>query len=342
MADGLRAVISILLPAYNAAVTLPTALDSLVGQTERDWELVAVDDGSTDGSDGILAAYAQRDARIRVISTPHRGLVMALNTGFAAARGRLIARMDADDVCMPERLARQRAHLASRPDLGLVASRVRFGGDPVRGAGYKRYVEWTNQHLAHQEISLARFIESPLAHPSVMFRREVAERCGAYAEGDFPEDYELWLRWLEAGVRMEKLIESLLVWHDSPTRLSRRDPRYADHAFYRIKGGYLARWLARHNPHHPAVILWGAGRITRRRARSLLEHGVRIQAFVDIDPRKIGRRLHGAPVLGPEGLPPAGSAFLVSYVRSAGAREAIEARLRAAGYRLGVDYILAA
>ena len=90
------------------------------------------------------------------------------------------------------------------------------------------------------------------------------------------------------------------------------------------------------------MILWGAGRITRRRARSLLEHGVRIQAFVDIDPRKIGRRLHGAPVLGPEGLPPAGAAFLVSYVRSAGAREAIEARLRAAGYRQGVDYILAA
>jgi hypothetical protein len=90
------------------------------------------------------------------------------------------------------------------------------------------------------------------------------------------------------------------------------------------------------------VILWGAGRITRRRARSLLEHGVRIEAFIDIDLRKIGRRLHGAPVLGPEALPPAGAAFLVSYVRSAGAREAVEAHLRAAGHRPGVDYSLAA
>jgi glycosyltransferase involved in cell wall biosynthesis len=334
--------ISVLLPVYNAAATLSAALDSLAGQTTADWEVVAMDDGSTDGSDAILGAYARREPRIRVIRAPHRGLVAALNTGLAAARGRLIARMDADDVCMPERLARQRGHLVSRPDLGLVASRVRFGGNPLRGGGYARYVEWTNQHLAHEEISLARFVESPLAHPSVMFRREVAERCGGYAPGDFPEDYELWLRWLEAGVRMEKLTEPLLIWNDSPTRLSRRDPRYAEDAFYRVKGGYLARWLARHNPHHPAVILWGAGRITRRRARSLLDHGVRIEAFVDIDPRKIGRRLHGIPVVGPDALPRAGAAFLVSYVRSAGARDAIEAQLRAAGHRPGVHYILAA
>jgi FlaA1/EpsC-like NDP-sugar epimerase len=141
---------------------------------------------------------------------------------------------------------------------------------------------------------------------------------------------------------MEKLTEPLLIWNDTPTRLSRRDPRYAEDAFYRVKGGYLARWLARHNPHHPAVILWGAGRITRRRARSLLDHGVRIEAFVDIDPRKIGRRLHGIPVVGADALPRAGAAFLVSYVRSAGARDAIEAQLRAAGHRPGVHYILAA
>ncbi len=90
------------------------------------------------------------------------------------------------------------------------------------------------------------------------------------------------------------------------------------------------------------MILWGAGRITRRRARSLLDHGVTIEAFVDIDPRKIGRRLHGRPVLGADALPPRGHAFIVSHVRSAGARDAIEARLLAAGHRLGVDYILAA
>jgi glycosyltransferase involved in cell wall biosynthesis len=277
-----------------------------------------------------------------VVRGEGRGLVAALEAGLKAASGDLIARLDADDLCAPERLARQRAHLDTHPGTGLVASRVAFGGDPRAAAGFARYVEWSNRLLTHEEIALARFVESPLVHPSVMFRRGLVERWGGYRDGAFPEDYELWLRWLQAGVRMEKLAEPLLVWNDSPARLSRRDPRYAPEAFYRLKGAYLARWLAAHNPHHPAVILWGAGRVTRRRARALVEHGVDVRAFVDVDPRKVGRPLDGRPVLEPDALPPPGRAFVVSYVGGLGARAQIEARLRAAGHRPGVDYVLAA
>lgn len=267
---------------------------------------------------------------------------MALNAGLSAAGASLIARLDADDVCLPDRLAYQRRHLESRPEVGLVATRVRFGGDPVRAAGYARHVGWTNRLLTHEDISLARFIESPLAHPSVMFRRALVDRWGGYEDGEFPEDYELWLRWLEAGVRMAKLAEPLLLWNDSPTRLSRSDRRYAKEAFYRLKARYLARWLSAHNPHHPAVIVWGAGRITRKRAQHLVDQGVTVEAFVDIDPCKVGRRIGGRPVLAPIDLPPPGGSFVVSYVSGADAREQIESHLRATGYRGGVDYILAA
>jgi len=335
-------VISVVMPVRDAGSTIAAAVDSLLRQTEPAWELVAVDDGSTDASGAILDAYARRDRRIRVISGARRGLVAALNTGLSTARGALVARLDADDVCAPERLERQRRHLESRPALGLVASRVRFGGDPERAAGYARHVGWTNRLLTHEEISLARFVESPLAHPSVMFRRTLVERWGGYADGDFPEDYELWLRWLEAGVRMEKLPEPLLVWNDSPTRLSRCDRRYAREAFYRVKARYLARWLVAHNPHHPAVIQWGAGRITRKRAQHLVDQGITVEAFVDVDPLKVGRRIGGRPVLSPAELPSAGAAFVVSYVGSSDAREHIAESLRAAGYRCGVDYIAAA
>jgi hypothetical protein len=274
-----------------------------------------------------------------VVRRERRGLVAALEAGLAAATGDLVARLDADDVCAPERLARQRAYLESYPEVGLVASRVTFGG---AAAGYARYVDWTNDLLTHEAIALARFVESPLVHPSVMFRRGLLERWGGYRDGAFPEDYELWLRWLEAGVRMEKLAEPLLFWNDSPARLSRRDPRYDPEAFYRVKAGFLARWLATHNPFHPSIVLWGAGRVTRRRARSLLEQGIRVEAFVDIDPCKVGRAVDGRPVVSPEALPPAGRAFVVSYVGGAGAREHIEAYLRACGRRPGADYILAA
>jgi len=333
--------ISVLMPVHNAATTLPGAVQSILDQTEADWELLAVDDGSTDGSEEILRDCARRDARVRVLAGPHRGVVHALNRGLAAARGRLIARMDADDLCAPERLARQRSYLDAHPTVGLAACQVRFGGDEDRAAGYARHVAWTNSLCAHEAISLARFVESPLAHPSVMFRREVPMQHGAYRQGDFPEDYELWLRWLEAGVRMEKLADTLLVWRDSPGRLSRRDPRYAAEAFHRVKAGYLARWLTLHNARHPRVVLWGAGRVTRRRARLLQAEGIAIDAYVDIDPRKIGRAIEGKPVLGPSALRTPGGCFVVAAVSSAGAREQIESALVAAGHRAGRDYILA-
>ena len=336
------ATISVVMPVRDGAATLGRAVDSLLAQTDTAWELIAVDDGSTDESPAMLAAMAGHDCRIRLVRTERRGVVAALCVGLGAARGSLIARLDADDVCAPERLARQRAHLDAHPGVGLVASRVRFGGDVRAAAGFARYVQWTNGLLTHEDISLARFVEAPLVHPSVMFRRELIERWGSYRDGDFPEDYDLWLRWLEAGVRMEKLAEPLLEWRDSPARLSRRDPRYEPEAFYRLKAAYLARWLAAHNRHHPAVVVWGAGRVSRRRARHLGEHGVSIEAFVDIDPRKVGRPLDGRPVLAPAELPPAGTTFVVSYVGAAGAREPIEAWLRIKGYRPGVDYVLAA
>lgn len=330
------------MPVWNAAATLAPAIASIRAQTDRDWELVVVDDGSVDASPEILREHASRDARIRIVSTPHRGLVPALDEGLRLARGRLIARMDADDLALPDRLGRQRAHLDQHPDVGLVASRVVFDGDRAGRAGYARYVDWTNTLLSHDEIAVAAFIESPLAHPSVMFRRELPERFGAYADGDTPEDYELWLRWLDAGVRMEKLPAALLVWRDSAGRLSRRDPRYSSEAFYRVKARYLARWLALRNPHHPRIMLWGAGRLTRQRVQHLVAHGVRIDTFIDIDPRKVGHWIHGTPVIGADDLPPSGHGFVVSYVGSRDARELIAARLDERGYKPGVDYLLAA
>lgn len=333
--------ISIVMPVRDAAATLPAALDSVLRPDRA----------------GLGAARhrrrlhrrlvrgpgrPQRDPRVRILHASRRGLVPALNAGVEAATAPLIARLDADDVCADERLAQQRRYLDAHPGTGLAASRVSFGGDPIRAAGYARHVAWTNRLLTHEAIALGRFVESPLAHPSVMFRREVVERWGGYADGDFPEDYELWLRWLEAGVRMDKLPATLLTWNDSATRLSRHDPRYTPDAFYRVKARYLARWLASNNLHHPSVTLWGAGRVTRNRARHLLSHGVTVEAFIDIDPCKVGRAIAGRRVVDPAALPPPGRAFVVSYVSSAGARAQIEASLRARGYRPGHDYILAA
>lgn len=339
-------LVSVILPVRDALPTLPRAVASVRSQTLGPWELIAVDDGSRDGSGEWLDRVARTEPRLRVLRQPPRGIVAALNAGLAAARGELIARMDADDVCHRERLEVQVAALAAAPGLGLVSCLVEFGGERDRAAGYALHVDWLNTLLTPEAIELNRFIESPFAHPSVLFRRELAERWGGYRDGEFPEDYELWLRWLDAGVRMAKVPRPLLTWHDPPGRLSRTATRYDPEAFFRTKAPWLARELARGTRACGVrpVWIWGAGRPTRKRAAHLAAEGVAIAGYIDVDPRKATPALggRGVPVVTPENLPRAENAFVLGYVSSRGARDLIRAALRARGYREGEDFLLCA
>ncbi|WFS61528.1 glycosyltransferase [Pseudodesulfovibrio thermohalotolerans] len=334
--------ISVTMPCYECGDTVAGALDSLLAQDGADFEVVAVDDGSTDDTAGILAEYARRDSRVRCLSIAHGGVIRAANAAIEAARGEFIARMDADDIVLPGRLAAQATLLDNRPDVGLVGCRVRFGGCRETCRGYAHYVDWTNKLLTHEAISLNRFVEFPVPNPSIMFRRSCLDKYGPYREGDFPEDYDLLLRWLEGGVRMMKADAELLVWNDPPDRLSRTHPRYDVDAFYRIKTEYLARWLERNNPHHPVVHILGSGRTTRKRADLLLAHGIEFAAYYDVDPKKIGHTVNGLTVRDREEVPGPGEGFCIPYVASRGAREDIFKFLDARGCVLGRDYIPAA
>jgi len=337
-------MLSVVLPVRNAAGSLPDALESLAGQTLSDFEVVAVNDGSNDNGAtlAVLTARAARDRRFRVLDRPYGGIVAALSAGLAAARGRYIARMDADDICHPCRLDLQTRYLDAHPEIGLVSCLADFGGDRRKARGYLAHLTWANSLRAPGDIRLGIFRESPLPHPTVMFRAELADRFGGYHDGDFPEDYELWLRWLEAGVTMAKLPRALVTWNDPPGRLSRTDPRYAPEAFHRIKAGYLTRFLARINPHHPRVIVAGAGRITRRRAENLLAHGVDITAWLDIDPRKVGKIVAGRPVLPLCEVPRPEDCFVLPYVANRGATAFLSAFLETRGFVLGRSYLPAA
>lgn len=331
---------SVLLPVRDGDSTLERALASLFAQRGPAFEIVAVDDGSRDGSAERLADASRRDPRLRLLSTrpDGRGLVAALNLAVREARAPLLARMDADDVSRPDRLRLQVEALQDDPTLDLISCRVDWHG-AGRAGGYARHVAWLNDLLSSEQIANGRFVESPLAHPSVCFRRDALLKLGGYRHGDFPEDYELWLRWLDAGGRMRKLPETLLDWHDRPGRLSRVDPRYRDEAFQRLKAGWLFRWLEAHNPAHPRVRIWGAGRDSRRKARWLQRLGVVVEGWVDIDPRKLGQRVEGTLVEPPEALPEPGGAVVLVWVARWGAREEIAGRLEARGWRLGEHWL---
>jgi glycosyltransferase involved in cell wall biosynthesis len=215
----------------DAQTTLGACLESLSAQTFADYEVIAVDDGSSDRTPAILANAAAADSRVRVVRTPPRGLVPALNTAAAHARGALIARMDADDVCRRERLALQVRGLDEDPRCAILGCRVELVGARGPNRGMRDYVRWLNGLLSHADIVRDLLVESPIAHPSVMVRAEVLRDLGGYRAFDGPEDYDLWLRAHARGWRFGKRAEVLLDWRDHPGRLTRRDPRYAAERF---------------------------------------------------------------------------------------------------------------
>lgn len=337
--------VSVLLPVCNGAATLARALASIRAQTWTDWELIVVDDGSIDATPDLLAEIAHVEPRLRVLTQAHGGIVAALQAGLAVARGEFIARMDADDEAFPERLAAQVELLRAGEGgaLGLVSCLVEFGGDRRANEGYALHVDWINGLVTPEEIARHRFVESPLAHPSVLFRRELLARHGGYRAGDFPEDYELWLRWLDAGVRMAKVPKVLLRWNDPPARLSRTATQYAPEAFFRTKAQWLAHEVARIGRGRP-VYVWGAGRPTRKRAAYLAAHGLTLAGYIDVDAKKIMPALGGSglPVLAPTALPPPERAVILGYVSKRGARDLIRGQLLARGYREGSDFLMCA
>jgi glycosyltransferase involved in cell wall biosynthesis len=321
-------VVSVLMPCYNAADTLEEALESIARQSLANFELIAVDDGSGDVTPDILRAWAGRDQRVQVISQPHQGIIAALNNGLEACTTNYIARMDSDDRSHPERLALQVKYLDEHPAVALVACRVR--GYPLENVrqGFLLYIDWQNSLVSNDDIRREIFIESPLAHPSVTFRREWAERVGGYQDRGWAEDYDLWLRLYLEGAQFAKLGEVLLEWRERPERLTRLDSRYSLENFLRAKAHYLSRGPLQGRD---AVILWGAGMIGRRLSKHLVREGSRLVAFIDIDPKKIGRTLHTLPILSPNELPSLSRGYkwpvVLAAVGARGARQLIRVRL---------------
>lgn len=325
------------MPFRDAAETLPECLDSIVGQSLQEWELVAIDDRSTDASAAIIEALAVRDGRVRLVRAAAPGLVAALNRGIAESRAPLIARMDADDVMHRERLAEQVAFLDARPDVDVVGCQVELFPDERVLAGYREYIRWQNCCVTEDDISEEIYVESPLAHPSVVMRRDSLIAAGGYREGAFPEDYELWLRLHAAGRRMAKLPRVLLRWRERDARMSRVDPRYAREAFDVLRASYLTR-----DPRLAAardVVIWGAGRRSRQRAELLIARGVSPVAWIDIDPRKTGRIVRGIPVHPRAWLERSPRPFVLVYLTAHGARDEAAAWLGSHGYERGRDWI---
>ena len=328
-------LVSILMPVRNEERFLPAALRSLAAQTLTDWELVAVDDGSDDATPAILADAARRDPRVRVLGSPERGLVPALNAGLAACRAPLVARMDGDDVSHPRRLASQAAYLSEEPGVGLVATVFRHFPRKGLRVGMLAYESWQNALSSHEAILADLFVESPFVHPSVMFRREAVLAAGGYRDMGWAEDYDLWLRLANAGVRFARIPEELFFWRDRPERATRTMSEYSLEAFRSCKLHHLCQGFLKGEQE---LVLAGAGLEGRAWCRALTSAGIRVSGWVDVDPRKVGRTLHGATVLAADEVRPDGRKLLIT-VGTRGARAGVRSWALEAGFVEGRDFL---
>jgi glycosyltransferase involved in cell wall biosynthesis len=330
--------ISILLPFHREGGMLEEAIRSILQQSLEDWELVLVDSEADAATRTVAAGFARSDERIRHVTADTPGIGAALNLGLTACSAPHIARMDADDRMMPERLRLQTEFLDRHPDIGLVACRCEVFPATQENEGYRLFVDWQNTLLSPDDHRRNRFVESPVAHPAVLFRKDLTERFGGYRTDGVPEDYELWLRWMDRDVRFVKLPETLLQWRDRPERLSRNHPDYTEEAFFRVKADYLHRFLTRTLRAERPLVVCGGSRNIRNRTAVLEAAGLRITAYTDV----VRRQGNPLPYLPVADLPAPGTAFFISLIGQRGVREEIRKLLTGSGHREEQDFLLLA
>lgn len=233
--------VSVILPAFNAASTVGVAITSVLRQSFEDFELLAVNDGSADGTADVLRRF--NDSRVRVLDwAENRGLIGTLNEALSHARGEFVARQDADDVSMPDRLRRQVAAFAANPSLGVVGSNLRLRSDHGADAG-----TWSYPRTAAGARWQVLF-KTPTPHSAVMYRRRLVIENGGYSEDyRFAEDFELWSR-LALVTEFANLSQPLVCYTLSADGIGRRRQVEQESMHVRIAAGNMRRFLGSEPP----------------------------------------------------------------------------------------------
>lgn len=331
----MKPAVSVILPVHNGGVYLDGAVSSILSQSFQDLELLLVDDRSDDGA---VAALETTDSRVRVLNSEQAGVAPAFNYGLAHARGRFIARMDADDLSLPGRLEQQLHYLECHPEVDICGGCVEIFSEQPIGDGNRRYQSWLNACKTPEIIHRELFIESPIPNPTVMFRRQAINRLGGYQDPDWPEDYDLFLRADEAGLKMGKPEGAVLKWREHAQRLTRTDSRYEIERFQAAKAHFLVRYRLCNRP----VVIWGAGPTGRQMHDLLDSEGAEIQGFLEVHPRRIGGKKRGLPVWPIENVSGLTDEFVLVAVGAAGAREKISEFMAVHNKTEGTDYLFVA
>lgn len=329
-----KPAVSVILPFSKEENWLLESSNSLLQQTFTDFELLLTGNNTNDETLQLAKKISAGDKRIQLVEKEGHHLGQVLNSVIPLARGKYIARMDADDFALPDRLQRQFEHLENNPGIGLSA--VATGPHPsaVTGEGFLNFMHWQNS-LIHTEAHYQfRFVEATVAHPAVMMRREIFDAAGYYPEQG-PEDFGLWLQWMNAGVRFEKIPEILLYWRDHADRLSRTGTAYAAEAFTQVKIQYAAPVILQHAGQRN-IILCGAGKEAWAKKMRWEAAGIRFHGYSDLLQRN-----RDLPYYDPEKIGHDKNAYYISLLHGRGKAAEMQAFFQSRGLIPDADYLLA-
>lgn len=281
--------VSILIPFKNTALFLPECIDSVIGQTYLQWEIIAVNDHSSDESLKIVQDYAKKDKRIRVVNNQGAGIIEALRTAYKLSKGELITRMDSDDIMAPKKLEFMVTALLKYGSQHLAIGQVKYFSSKGIGNGYDRYAKWLNKLTATGSNFSEIYKECVVPSPCWMVYREDFERCGAFKPNRYPEDYDLAFRFYENQLNCIPCHEILLYWRDYDSRTSRTSEHYAQNYFLDIKLHYFLKldWKSKR-----PLTLWGAGNKGKTIAKFLVQKKIDFHWICD-NPNKIGKEIYG-------------------------------------------------
>ena len=237
-------LISVVMPIYNCELYLDEAIQSVLTQTYTNFEFIIINDGSTDETLNIIKAYSNQDKRIVLISRENKGLVTSLNEGISVSKGEYIARMDADDISLPDRLEEQLRFMKINLDIGVCGSWIEVFGEDVKSS--RRKLSCSNERLKSELLFSACF-----AHPSVMMRKEVLKNNNLFYDKNFlnAEDFDLWTRlsFVTNFANINKVLIKYRIVNTSITRIAEQDQEQRYRIISKIFDKYLVQLNVKNN-----------------------------------------------------------------------------------------------
>lgn len=288
-------MISILLPFHNAAPWIKETVLSIQEQSFEDWELIAVNDFSTDDSNSILKELANHDSRIQIHQNSEKGIIPALQLGLSKATGEFLTRMDADDIMPENRLQLMVNKLSSLPSKSIVTGKVKYFSEnlgfrepqPSISEGYLSYEAWLNERIDNNDHFQHIYRECVVASPNWMSRTQETKDSYIFSKLNYPEDYDMTFRWMEEGFSIHGISDTTLLWREHPDRTSRNSEIYDQASFFDLK----LKWFCKLHSTESIAIL-GAGSKGKIAAKFLLDGEIDFNWY-DLDWKK-----YGAPVFG--------------------------------------------